>query len=378
MKTILIFVDWFVPGYKAGGPIRSVANLVDSLDDTLNIFIITSDRDFNDHESYCNVIINSWNDYRHRTKVFYASPNFMNGKNIKKIIKEVNPTAVYLNSMWSFKFTLLPLYILKNNLKIKVVIAPRGMLQKGALRFKFFKKSILIFFLRIFKVIKHVYFHATDAQERLDILTNLKVDKISIISNFPSAIMDDYFQIKKEFSDLKIVFISRISPKKNLLFLLNALSKIHHKIHVELSVYGPVEDSRYFDNCLKAVNIISDNIKVNFYEPIEHNKINQILQMNHFFILPTLGENFGHAIFEAFSAGRPVMISDQTPWRDLQKHKVGFDISLSDPSGFVNAIEYAANMGQIEYDEWCEASLAYAKEFNEKSNLIEKYLTLFS
>jgi len=32
------------------------------------------------------------------------------------------------------------------------------------------------------------------------------------------------------------------------------------------------------------------------------------------FVLPTLGENFGHAIAEALSVGCPVIVTDTTPW----------------------------------------------------------------
>jgi len=26
-KKILVFIDWYLPGYKAGGPVRSMANI---------------------------------------------------------------------------------------------------------------------------------------------------------------------------------------------------------------------------------------------------------------------------------------------------------------------------------------------------------------
>ena len=45
-------------------------------------------------------------------------------------------------------------------------------------------------------------------------------------------------------------------------------------------------------------------------------------------ILPTLGENFGHVIVEAWTAGCPVLVSDRTPWRQLASHGVGWDVAL--------------------------------------------------
>ena len=33
MKRILVMIDWFEPAYKAGGPIRTVSNMVKLLQD---------------------------------------------------------------------------------------------------------------------------------------------------------------------------------------------------------------------------------------------------------------------------------------------------------------------------------------------------------
>ena len=68
--------------------------------------------------------------------------------------------------------------------------------------------------------------------------------------------------------------------------------------------------------------------------------------------MPTLGENYGHAIFEAMTTGVPVMISDQTPWRNLEQMKVGWDIPLQMKDKFREAITQAAGWNQEEYDEW--------------------------
>ena len=41
---ILIFIDWFLPAYKAGGPVRSVANMIDALQDIYDFFIVTKQK----------------------------------------------------------------------------------------------------------------------------------------------------------------------------------------------------------------------------------------------------------------------------------------------------------------------------------------------
>ena len=64
------------------------------------------------------------------------------------------------------------------------------------------------------------------------------------------------------------------------------------------------------------------------------------------FLLPTRGENFCHAVFDALEAGLPVLISDQTPWQDLAG--AGYALPLAEPAAFATAIEQFARLGRAE------------------------------
>ena len=43
--TVLIFADHYLPGFKAGGPIRTINNLIEALGDTFRLLVFTRDRD---------------------------------------------------------------------------------------------------------------------------------------------------------------------------------------------------------------------------------------------------------------------------------------------------------------------------------------------
>ena len=45
MARVLVTIGSYLPGYKAGGPIRSVANLIDALGDDFEFRVVTSDKD---------------------------------------------------------------------------------------------------------------------------------------------------------------------------------------------------------------------------------------------------------------------------------------------------------------------------------------------
>ena len=60
-KDILIITGRYLPGYKDGGPVRSIKNLTDFLGDEYNFKLLTCDRDHGDKESYPNIKVNDWN-----------------------------------------------------------------------------------------------------------------------------------------------------------------------------------------------------------------------------------------------------------------------------------------------------------------------------
>jgi hypothetical protein len=52
-----------------------------------------------------------------------------------------------------------------------------------------------------------------------------------------------------------------------------------------------------------------------------------------------VGENYGHVIGKALVAGCPVLISDQTPWRNLEAEGVGWDIPLGETERFRSVLQ---------------------------------------
>jgi glycosyltransferase involved in cell wall biosynthesis len=103
-----------------------------------------------------------------------------------------------------------------------------------------------------------------------------------------------------------------------------------------------------------------------------------VLQRSHIFALPTTGENFGHAIFEALAAGRPVLISDQTPWRHLRQAEAGWDIPLNASAEFRNAILAALDWDQNIFDHWSKSAWNFAKNNVDSIGLMNTYEQLFS
>lgn len=373
----MIFVDWFAPGFKGGGQIQSCVNLAIALQDDMDVFVVTTDRDLGSTISYETIMPDEWNNFDRRIKVLYLSPQKLGFKSIKGIIRSTAPDVIYLNSMFSFSLTLLPLEACRlENWKTKIILAPRGMLHQGALQYKKLKKQL---FFRAFKVRRfhrRILFHATDKTEEADIRTVFGKDvRSEYIADFPASGQGALKLIEKVSGILKCVFVSRISPKKNLILILKLLKRAQGNIL--FTIVGPTEDEEYWAACQEEIRSMPSNVQVEYAGAIANHDLPAVYRNNHLFMLPTFGENFGHVIYESLSNGRPVLISDQTPWKELFAQHAGWAIPLVDEEGFSGALQHAINWNQAEFNSWCEGSLKLASEFSDTTALAKQYLGLF-
>jgi glycosyltransferase involved in cell wall biosynthesis len=252
------------------------------------------------------------------------------------------------------------------------------MLHKGALKRKYFKKYV---FLRLFRFIawhKKVIFHATNKQEMADILLFFSTKaKITVLDNIPNTSIRHWSSKLKKPGELRCIFISRVHPKKNLYFFLKVLTEMRTDLKLVFDIYGMEEDKNYANDCRQLLPSLGSNVHVEFKGPIPYNLVSETMHRYHLFVLPTLGENYGHVIYEALSAGDPVLISDQTPWRNLIEMKAGWDLSLNEKNKFKAAIREAGSWNQEEYDEWSKNAAKLAETSVDIPRLFEKYMKLF-
>jgi len=379
-KKLLLFSDWFYPGFKAGGPIKSVTNLSVALQQKIDVYVFTADTDLNEAKPYANIQPNVWTKpiKSSNVQVFYCSKNNLNRATIKSIIKQVNPTSIYLNHLWSFWFVLQPLFICWLNFKkIKVVLCPRGALFESALHYlnTYKKKRVVMLVLKTLGIHKKLHFHATTIQEKETIEKYFGKVKISIANNLPDLQQPDLSTIEKRQGELKLVFIARIVDIKNLKLLLHSLQNVSSNI--SLTIAGPTEDKNYWEECKSIITSFSSNIKVNYVGEITPNQIMSLIKEHHLYCLPTQGENFGHSIFESFMAGRPVLISDKTPWLNLKQKAAGWDVDIVKENSFVPFIEEAANWQQNEFEVYCKGAWQVANDYINNPKLVSEYYPMF-
>jgi glycosyltransferase involved in cell wall biosynthesis len=377
-KKILIFIDWYLPGYKAGGPIQSVANLVAHLKDEFEFSIITRDTDYCETIPYPSVKSDEWNMLPNGVKVFYISQNNLTRTTIKKLIRKSDFDVVYINGIYSLYFTLLPLFYLRKKHDKRVVVAARGMFAESALNVKKSKKTFFLRAVRTLRLFDKVFFHATNEIEKKDIRKTMgDVFEVRTAANLPQKnTLEKLPHRVKVYGELHMVNIARIAPEKNLLVALKILKNV--KSNVSFDFYGPVYNQDYWKECQLAILELPVNVKATYKGSLSSDKVLDVLSTYHCMYMPTQGENFGHIILQALMAGCPVIISDQTPWKHLEDKKIGWDLPLSNLTDFAKYIDLLSETNQADFDTLSANAFYYANHYIANTEILEQNRHLFA
>jgi glycosyltransferase involved in cell wall biosynthesis len=369
---ILIVSNFYKPGYKAGGPIQSIYNLSKLMGQSFQIHVITRSNDFGVEKKF-DVIENKWINFDNH-KVKYISDKDYTLDKILIEYENIKPEIIYLNSLFntiSWKFILHNFF---KKLKCKIIIAPRGELDNGALSLKRNKKQI---FLKIFKFLirDNITFHATTENEKENILKYFS-SNISVSANVPNIINQKPIKEIKLPNVTNIVFISRISPKKNLIYCIKVLQKLNITGNINFDIIGPKEDEIYYDKVFSLVKMLPDNIKVNYLGEVENDLLKETTKKYHYLFFPTLAENYGHIIYECLSFGIPVVISDQTPWKE--DNNGIFVRDLNNQNQFESIIEQLHTLDNEKYKDLSNQAFNYAHQSVDITQLQISYKELFS
>lgn len=375
---VLLFIDWFLPGHKAGGPVTSNINMVESLRNEIDFFIVTRDTDYCEAIPYESVNSNEWVVFKEGISIFFFSKDFLTITNLKKIAFDAQCDHWYINGIYSMYFSILPLFLSRLYKGIHTTVSARGMLSPHALAVKPLKKNILLGVFKTMGLYRNVRFHATNANEAIEIARQVGKNKgILVAPNLSKSVVSEKVKKENKVSGvLKLISLARISPEKNTLGALELLARCT-KNNIQMDFYGQTYDLEYKKECEALVRSLPENIRVIFHGSISPVLIPSVLQKAHFLFLPTRGENFGHAILESLLAGCPVIISDQTPWSALEKKGIGWDISLDQPDQFIKAIETAAAMDQDSYTRMSQTAFEYAEAFTTNPEVLEANRKLF-
>lgn len=354
---VLVLIDWYKPFFKAGGPVRSLVNLVDHLHTEVDFHIVTGDRDYTATSAPADLRTDQWTTQDRGERVWYASPTGRSVRQWKALLRERTWDVVYINGLWSRWSTLLPLWLLRGSGQRRIV-AVRGMLAAGVMVQKPLLKRLVLFLLRATGCFKGVEFQATSAEEVEDVKRWIAADAVvHLVPNLGRKLERSApLPIAKQPGELRLVSVGRIAQEKNTLFAIERLKGLSGNVCFDL--YGTVYDEAYWQRCQAAMAQCPPNVRVHWHGEVAPEQVPEVLAAAHVVFMPSVGENFGHSMLEALSVGRPLLISDRTPWRELEHQMAGWDLPLEQPERFEEVLRDVLGMGEEEYASWVHGAFA--------------------
>ncbi len=348
---VLIAVRHYEPAYRFGGPIRSVANLVAALHGDFDFSILCLNTDYRETRPLDGIEAGRWVQRDH-ARVCYLDVSMARPMKLLKTLKATPFEVLYLNSFFDPLFSALPALMMKLHVMERrpIIVAPRGEFSPGALSLKWLKKALFIRLQSLLRLFAGAYWQATTDLEAEDIRRVLGHNVRIVREPNLSSIMRqrEAKDRQKERGHLKIVYLSRITPKKNLATLIRAARSLIGKI--EMEIRGPVDDPEYWRVCEREIALLPANVQARYGGDTPHSLVADVLSKADVFVLPTLGENYGHVIHEALMTGCPVVISDRTPWRGLETHGAGYVLPPNDAEAYAKVLQHFVDMGGEEYD----------------------------
>lgn len=374
MKKVLILMGRYLPGYKDGGPVRTIKNLTDIFGKEYDIRIMCKDRDHGDLQQYPNISVDTYNKVGN-ANVYYVKNEKFKFKNMLNEIKKVD--IVYCCGPYN-DYAIKAMVLKRLGFfKIPLVIASMGSFSKGALSIKSKKKMIFLNIMKKLGFFKKIVWSVTSVVEKKELKEVIGENVKCIIAEDLPRVERVNHRYRKEINTLKVIFISRISKMKNLEAAIEIISRIND-YSIIFDIYGNIEDKEYWRLCKKELEKLPMNIKWKYQGECDSNNVIETLANYDVFLFPTLGENFGHVISEALLAGCVPVISDQTPWLDLDNYKCGNVINLKNINSFVDILVKYIKMDEIDFNIYVRNAQKYIKEKNYNSIKNTGYKEIFN
>lgn len=378
---IAVFTSFFAPAFLGGGPIRTLVAMLRAAPSAVDIVVLTGDTDLGCAHPM-DVPSEQWID-NEGSKVFYCKAHsWLSLLRGMREVRSWKPDVVYVNSLFDAKYSIVPqfLFFIRIFAPDVFIVAPRGEFSSGALGIKSTKKQAYLLVFRLLGLPGRVLWHASTAHEEQDIRTVVGAKARIVVREddtlLPSAVA--WPEERLEPAVLHAVSLSRLSPKKGVVTLLEGLQSVSEPL--VLDVIGPEEDPDYVARCSAAAAAVPPNVQVNFVGPKNSDEIRAILAGYDVMLCPTKGENFGHVIAEALSVSCPVLCADVTPWSELLSSGGGQVVPENTADGWARAVEDYARLSHRErFDRRVAAGKAYERWKSDSSQphfftLLQKHL----
>ena len=247
------------------------------------------------------------------------------------------PDVVHFHGLWRPDFLRFSAHCHRRG--VPYVVSPHGMLEPWAWRHKLWKKWPWFHLFERRHLTRASALLTTSEAEARNLAKFLPSARIRAVPlGLTSDKRADYAAARRTLgwgkSEVVLLFLSRIHPKKGLHTLLRAISGLDPKIlpDVRLVVVGGGE-RRYVASLKRLAEKGSMSLpRVEWKGEIWGDEKWTYFQGADLFCLPSLTENFGLAVLESLQVGTRVMTTDRTPWGVVESWGAGTIVAPEEES----------------------------------------------
>lgn len=278
--------------------------------------------------------------------------------NLKKYVDAHNFDVIHIHGTWT-PILAVASYIafLKG---ISFVVSPHGCLEPWALQHRGLKKKLALSLYQKRIFLKAGMMVAT-AEQELESIRSLGIKT-------PVAVVPNGVDIPSVAGKCrntainghrKILFLSRIHPKKGLRDLVAAWAQVRQP-GWRVIIAGPDEEG-HLDEIRLQIDSLGLAGDFEFPGLVIGDRKEALFAGADLFVLPTYSENFGIAVAEALARGVPVITTTGAPWRDIEDWNCGWWVQPG-VEGVACALAAAMKTSHEELDQMGQRGISLVKE----------------
>lgn len=316
-------------------------------------------------------VVENYNFPENRLIGFPSDIPLINGsrKQLKLASNTFEFNVVHQHSLWTSQSIITS--ILRKN-SAKTCVAAHGTLSEFAVNKSKLKKNIALALFERKNLKESHVLHATsefeiDDFKRLNLINPIAYIENGIGSEFINKkgngiLFKEKFNIPK---DKKILlYLSRITPKKGLDMLLNAISEIKDEFADWILVIVGNDEFNFQIKIQEMITEMTLSDSVFIVEPQIGDAKFDVFEASDFFILPSYSEGSPMVVVDALAYGLPVITTKSSSWKDLNDFSCGYWVDI-DKDAIKNALINMVNLNNDEYKKYSQ---------NAKNLVIDKYL----
>ena len=291
-------------------------------------------------------------------------------------IKEIKKhNLIIITSIFAFSSLIfLIISIIYNK---KIILSPRGELDKQALIYKkLLKKIILFLHKKIFNKNHNLFYHVTSNLEYNHLIEVFQpYNKVILIPNYLHLpIQNKNFTNKFDY----ILYIGRFHPKKAIENLIDSIkiSNLFLNSNLKLKLAG-FSNNEYGFMLKQKVDLLNLQNKIEFIGEIAGIE-KELLYTNALCtIVPSHTENFCNVVIESLSQGTPVIASSGTPWESLDDNNCGFWVTNT-PIILSKNIDKFLEMPKGDYMTMRQSSRKFVEDNYDIKNGVDNWINQFN